>query len=411
MAWVSSRYALRSVGRNVRRTALSIVGIAVGCVLALFMESLNRGRGELLARVGAAGGVGHLRVVPALWRERRDPRLRLADWEADAASARALPGVAVVTARARAQVLLAMGTHVVPVELVGVEPDEEPKTFRYVQDVQEGRYLRRDDSGALVVGKTIADRLDASLDDEIVATAVAPGGDIQNALFQIVGIVSTGSDDADGTVCQVVRGDLERLTGLPGAGEVALVLRDFRRIAAVRDQLAARVASGDRVLTLSELAPEVEGHLKQDQAASRSVSVIILLIVLLGVASAQLAAVLERRREFAVLSALGMTGSRMARLIVQEALMLGIAGAAGGLAIGLPVVWRLARVGLDFTGYLGSGYAFQGVLIDPVMYGDFGWWIVPYVAAVAIGATVVASLYPAWFAARTDPAVALRVAQ
>ena len=140
-------------------------------------------------------------------------------------------------------------------------------------------------------------------------------------------------------------------------------------------------------------------------------SFIILLIVLLGVASAQLAAVLERRREFAVLSALGMSGLTMARLILQEALILGLAGAALGLAAGLPIVWWLAHGGIDFSRYLGRGYAFQGVLMEPVIYGDFGLWIVPYVCAVAVGATVVASVYPAWYTARTDPAVALRVAQ
>ena len=37
MAWLSTKYAARSVGRNIRRTALSIVGIGVGCALALFM--------------------------------------------------------------------------------------------------------------------------------------------------------------------------------------------------------------------------------------------------------------------------------------------------------------------------------------------------------------------------------------
>ena len=117
MAWMSTRYAARSVSRNLRRTVLSIVGIAVGCVLALYMESLNRGRGELFSRAGAA---------------------------------RSVPGVAVATARIRAQVLLAVGTHVVPVEMVGVEPDVEPRTFRYVQRVGEGRYLRTGESGALV---------------------------------------------------------------------------------------------------------------------------------------------------------------------------------------------------------------------------------------------------------------------
>jgi ABC-type lipoprotein release transport system permease subunit len=411
MPWIASRYAARSVTRNLRRTLLSIVGIAIGCVLALFMESLNRGKGELFARVGATSGIGHLRVMPQGWRSRRDSRLRLGDWRADLAAARSQSGVRVATARARAQVLLAVGTHVVPVEMVGVEPDLELRTYRYVQHVQQGRYLRTDELNTLVVGKTIADRLAAGLDDDVVATAVGPGGEILSALFRIVGIVSTGSEDADATVCQVRRADLERLTGIPGAGEVSVVLDDYRQVERIRIELASRVTPGDELLTMAELAPEIEGHLRQDAASGRFVSLVILLIVLLGVASAQLAAVLERRREFAVLSAVGMSGGRMMRLVVQEAFMLGLAGGALGLAIGLPVIWRFARVGLDFRRYLGSSYAFQGVLFEPVIFGDFGVWIVPYVFIVAIAATVLASVYPAWYAARTDPAVALRVAQ
>jgi len=409
--WMGLRYASRSVGRNFRRTALSILGIAIGCVLALFMESLNRGKGELFARAGVSSGLGHVRIAPAHWRERRDVRLRLADWRADIAAAQSIPGVASVAARARAQALLAVGTHVVPVELVGVQPDVEPKTFRYVQAVQQGRYLRPGEAGELVVGKMIADRLSADVDDDIVATTVGPKGDIQSALFRLVGIVSTGGDDSDAAVCQVVLSDLEQLTGLPGAGEVSIVLDDYRQIDRYRAGLAPLVAKGDETMTLQELAPEINAHLEQDAATTRFVSAIILLIVLLGVASAQLAAVLERRREFAVLSALGMSGTRMVWVIVQEAVMLGGGGAVVALAAGLPLVWRLAHRGLDFSSFLGSSYVFQGVLFDPIVYGDFGWWIVGYVASVAMGATIAASLYPAWYAARTDPAVALRVAQ
>ena len=60
---------------------------------------------------------------------------------------------------------------------------------------------------------------------------------------------------------------------------------------------------------------------------------------------------------------------------------------------------------------MGGGFAFGSALVEPIIYVDFGWWMVPYVFLVALGATIVASLYPATFAARTDPAVALRVAQ
>ena len=109
-----------------------------------------------------------------------------------------------------------MGTHVVPVEMVGVDPAVEPQTFRYVQTVQQGRYLNADETSGIVIGRTIADRLSAGVDDDIVATAVGPSGDIQSAMFRIVGIVRTGSDDADSAVCQVTRADLERLTGFAG---------------------------------------------------------------------------------------------------------------------------------------------------------------------------------------------------
>jgi ABC-type lipoprotein release transport system permease subunit len=411
MAWLSIKYALRSVGRNVRRTALSIVGIGIGCALALFTESLNRGRDELFARMGAYSGAGHVRVVPAMWPERRDNRLRLADWRADLAVARKLPGVSAATVRARSQVLLAMGTHVVPVEMVGVDPANEPRTNRFVQRVQRGRYLQPGEEGSVVIGKGVAERLLVDLDDEILASAVGQGGDIESAMFHVVGIVTTGTEEIDASICQVGLSDLERLSGLPGAGEVTVLLDDWRATDTARAALAELVSTGDEVLTWGEISPEFKGHMEQDKAASRFIGALILLIIGLGVASAQLAAVLERRREFAVLSALGMSAGRMVRLIMQEALVLGIAGGVVGLALGLPVVWQFARAGLDFRRYIGSNYTFEGVVIEPIIYGDCGPWIVVYVFAVAIVATVVASLYPAWFAARTDPAVALRVAQ
>lgn len=408
---VTTRYAIRSVGRNLRRTALSIVGIGIGCGLALVTESLNRGRDELFARMAAFSGTGHVRVMPAGWRDRRDARLRLGDWRADLGAARALPGVEAITVRARAQVLLAMGSHVVPLEMVGVDPANEPRTYRFVQQIQKGRYLQPGERGTTVIGKAVADRLLADVDDDIMVTAVGKGGSIESAMLRIVGVVTTGSEEIDAGICQVALEDVERLTGLRGAGELVVMLTDWRASEAARTALAPRVARGDDVLVWGEIAPELKGHIEQDRATSRFVSYVILLIVVLGVASAQLAAVLERRREFAVLSAIGMGTGSMVRLVLQEALALGLAGAIAGLAIGGPFVWRLARAGLDFRKYMGSSYAFSGVVIEPVLYGDLGPWIAVYVLVVAVGATMLASLYPAWFAARTDPAVALRAAQ
>jgi ABC-type lipoprotein release transport system permease subunit len=304
-----------------------------------------------------------------------------------------------------------MGTHVVPLEMVGVDPANEPRTNRLVRNPERGRYLGPGERGAAVVGRAVAERLRADLDDEILATSVGKDGDIEGALFRIVGIVATGSEEIDATICHVSLVDLEALTGLASAAEVAIILKDWRETDTARALLAPRVAPGDEVMTWGEIAPDFQGHMEQDKAASRFIGFLIIVIVLLGVASAQLAAVLERRREFAVLSALGMKAGHMVRLVLQEGLTLGFFGGALGFTLGAPLVWHLAHVGLDFRKYMGSSYAFQGVIVEPIVYGDFGAWMIPHVLLIALGATLAASLYPAWFAARTDPAVALRVAQ
>ena len=101
----------------------------------------------------------------------------------------------------------------------------------------------------------IADRLVAGLDDEILATAVGKNGDIESMLLTIVGIVGTGSDEIDASICPVVLADVERLTGLSGAGEVTLILEDWRSADATKAALSRMVSDGDEVLTWGEIRP------------------------------------------------------------------------------------------------------------------------------------------------------------
>jgi ABC-type lipoprotein release transport system permease subunit len=411
MASSELTYAVRSIRRNVRRTLLSVVGIAIGVALMLIVESFNRGKIEVFTRVGAESGAGHLRVTPAGWRVKRDPRMRLADSGRALREARALPGVAVAAPRVRAQALLAMGTHVVPVELVGVDPVAEPRAFRYARRVTEGRWLQEDDAGTIVIGRAIADQLAVALDDELLATTVGRGGQVEGAMLRIVGIVATGTEEVDLMISHAPLADVERLTAIAGLGEVTLLLSDWRGYDAARADLQRRLAGTDEVLTWPELVPDLVGHAEQENQTSRLVTEIIMLVVLIGVASAQLASVLERRREFAVLSALGMGGPALVRVVLAEGLALGLVGGLAGLAVGGPLVWLLTTRGLDLSSMYGRSMAFGGTVIDPIIYGSMGSWMLPEAFLVAIVATVLASLYPAWFAARTDPAQALRVAQ
>jgi len=401
------KLALRGLGRNRRRTLLSVAGVGVGCAVALLAVSMMRGAMEMRVRAIAESGLGHARAVPAAWPRTRDGALRLADWRAELAALRAAPEVAVAAPRARSEGLLGFGTRVAGVELLGVDPEAEWALSRLARAVSRGRYLAAGDTAAVVIGAAIAERLEVDLDDDLFLTVVGADGTMRYDMLRVAGIIETGSKDIDASICHLPLAELQRVTERAGAGEITLMLRDPRRLHRQVARLQAHAAPGDTLIGWDVIMPAMGGDANSDRAFMTSLVVIVILVVVLGVTSAQLTAVLERRREFAVLLALGMKGRRLVALLLLEAAALGVGGAAAGLVIGMPLIHRLATVGFDMRAVMGEELAMEGVLFDPVFYGDTGPWLLPYALLVALGATLAAALYPAWSALRTDPASAL----
>ena len=115
----SLRLAFRNLGRNPRRTALSIVGVGVGCAIALTLYGFRHSVTEVYTELAAEAGPGHFRVSPQAWLPERDEKLRLAEGESVLEAVRKVDGVLAAAPRVRVQALLAMGTQVASVELVG----------------------------------------------------------------------------------------------------------------------------------------------------------------------------------------------------------------------------------------------------------------------------------------------------
>jgi ABC-type lipoprotein release transport system permease subunit len=409
---ISTRYAVCSLRRHLRRTILAILGIGLGSGVCLFLIAFVRGEGKMMLKAAAESGAGHLRVVPARWPETRENDLRLPDWERMRQVMEATAGIALVTPHARTEGLLAFGTRVAGVELVGVDPNTEQATNRLVRTIAEGQYLHAGELGATVIGRALAERLDVALDDPLMITVANVDGEMSGAMLRIVGIVETGSDDLDATICHVNLAEVEKLTGRPGAADLTALVDNPKRLGRIVAELKGKLSAAYAVVTWEEIMPELASGTKVDETWTRLTVGLVMIVVFLGIMSAQLAAVLERRREFAVLSALGMKSGRLIRVMLAEGVILGLLGSVLGLVFGMPAAYYVATHGIDFTQMYGtSDLSVGSVLFDPVFKGDFGWWLIPLAFELALAATVLSSLYPAWFAIRTDPAAALRVEQ
>ena len=405
---LTTKFAVRTLGRSKRRTLLSVIGVGIGCAVALFLTAFMRGANEMRVQSIADSGFGHLRIAPGGREKSRESALRLQDGRAELETVRSMEGVKVAAPHARSTALLAFGTRVAGVELLGVDPPAEQAISRIARAMSEGRYLETGDRGMTVIGRAIAERLDVELDDDLFLTVVREGGEVEYAMLRIVGIVHTGSRELDASICHVALDDVRQFTGLDGAGEITITLDAVRKVEQTAATLRTVIPEGDDVLTWKEVHPAQGADFESDQAFTNIFIGIVVVVVMLGITSAQLTAILERRREFAVLMALGMKGIQVTRLVLAEAAALGVLGAAAGLLLAMPLVYYTATTGIDFSKVMGEeGTSISGVLFDPVMYSDMGLWMIPHALFVALISTLIAALYPAWYAVKTDPTSAL----
>jgi lipoprotein-releasing system permease protein len=402
------KYSLRSLSRNIRRTSLSVLGVAIGCAIGIFAKAWYSGATDWQIRAASESGIGHLQIVNDQWLAQKENKLRVSDWRRAVDIARAEPGVVEVSPRIRAFGLLALGNRTATVTAVGLEPEPESKSNRAISRAKiDGRFLETDERGGVVIGRGLAATLGSELDDRLVLT-LSGRDEVESAMLTVVGIVRSGLDSIDDAACYVGLADLERLTGREGVGEIGIMLSSLDLIEPVRAALAPKLPAGNQLITWGEVATLFSTNIESDTAFFDFMIFVIMFVVMLFIMSAQLSAVLERKREFAVLSALGMRSRSVWSVILIEGVFTGVLGALFATLIGGALAYWLS-LGVNIEEVFGASMDSFGVVLDPVVYGDLGVWIVWYSLVVCTIATVAASVVPAWKATKVDPAEALRM--
>jgi len=140
--------------------------------------------------------------------------------------------------------------------------------------------------------------------------------------------------------------------------------------------------------TSGDFAEQIGDVIGQITRFVTGIAVIALVVGAIGIANIMLVSVTERTREIGIMKAVGARNRDVMQLFLFEAALLGLAGSAVGVPLGLVVGWAATR------------YAEVSFALAPV------WMALAVAVGVLVG--VVSGLYPAWRAARVDPIDALR---
>ena len=407
-----ARIGWRNLGRNPRRTAITVAGLASGYFAVVFMVGWAGGLTDELIENATSLTSGQIEIHDAQYRPER--RLHDTIGGRDGVDVDALLGqvesdplVAAAAPRVYAAGLVSSGDSTSAGVLMGVDPERETKVSRFLTTLVGGR---RPVAGRneLVVGSEMARQLGVAPGDELVLVAPAADGSTANDLFELVGLVRTGLVDLDTTIVVTTLGDLQEFAVLdPGrVHEIAVTTVDPGEADAAARRLAERLGETGRSLRVAswtELHPVIVDYVALVEGMYWIILAIVYTVALFGVANTLLIATFERRRELAVLLAIGATPRSIMGMVVSESFAAGVLSLALGAAIALPLMvwWHEAPPDL---GWLYGETSLGGVLLTPslrIAYNVPAWaW-----ASVALLLTaLVASLYPAFRASRVPPA-------
>ena len=406
MAW-------RNLGRNRRRTLLTLASIAFGVFLAIFsMASQDRNWQDMID-LGARMGGGHVTLQHPEYLDTPSLSRTVTGTDALIETASGDPEVDRAVERLSGQLMVSTARESYGASFIAFDPEaEDLNTISYLEAVSEGEMFAADDPTGMVLGAQLAQNLGAELGDRVVYTATDRSGDIVAGLGRVRGTLRTGAPSID---VGMVLLPIEAARGVLGfasdeATQVAIFVTDHRRSEALAARLQEQVGDEVAAIPWFEGRPDLYAFIAMKVGGGVIMIGIIALMVAAGIFNTVFISVMERLREFGIMMAVGFSPAKLFRLVVYESVWLGVIGLvlAGMLTIG-PYLY-LSRFGIDMGAMLGnSPTEISGVaMATHLKFGIYPENAVRIVA-LAFAAVVLAGIYPAWRAGRVRPVESIRI--
>src|SRR6478672_8039492 len=388
-------------------TAISVIGVMAGVASLIIALAINNGfRQDLQDRLlGSTAHVNLLRVQADGIRDWRNLLERMSKQPHVLAAAPAL----------YEQVLVSRGARATGMVIKGVLPEYENKVSELLKDVKFGSaeplqpaVAEKESSEVppIVLGKDAADDIGATVGSVVLVTSpqgeLTPFGLVPKYIrFKVVGVFKSGFYDYDKSWGFIRLKDSQSLFGL---GDVVSVLEfkvdDIYKADQIGQELEDAAGRGFMSTNWMEQNKALFRALRLERVVTFITIGLIVFVAALNILISLIMMVMEKTRDIAVLMSMGARKNQVRRIFVTQGVLIGVLGTALGLVLGYGICWAGAKyhfIALSAEVYSIDYVPFAARATDGVLVGF-----------VAVGVSLIATLYPSWSAARILPAEALR---
>jgi lipoprotein-releasing system permease protein len=387
-------------------SAISILGVAVGvAVLIVVLSVMNGFESELRTRILSLAAHASLEGFGD----------GIADWQAVAAEVEAVPEVTASAPYVQGEGMLLQGEAVSGALVRGILPQQERRVSGLESLLVAGS-LDALSAGSwnILLGSALARELGVGVGDQVVLAIsqgmVTPAGVVPRLRrFTVGGVFEAGMYDFDRSLAFVHLDDAARLwrTGDRVTG-LRLTLEDMFRAPELSREIAVALGGGFYV---NDWTRQHVNFFRSIQLSKQMMFTILLLVVAVAafnIVSTLVMVVKDKQGDIAILRTLGASPGGIMTVFIIQGTLIGIIGTLAGLGLGMLLALNVEQLvhaleALVGTTFLAPDVYFMSDLPAELRVGDL-WRI----CGTAFVLTVLSTIYPAWRAARSQPAEALR---
>jgi lipoprotein-releasing system permease protein len=407
--WLIGTRYLRSTQRRGFLSLISIVsmlGLAVGvAVLIVVLSVMNGFERELRTRILSVTSHATLMGLQGT----------LPDWRTAQRIAQAQPEIVAAVPYIEAQAMLVHGAHSAASALRGVLPAQERRAVGLAQHIEGGSIdALTPGSYRVILGDVLAESLSVRVGDDVVL--VAPQGSMTPAgftptmrRFRVSGLFHSGMYEFDSALALASLSDVARVYRLnDGITGLRLALHDPFAAPRVVRELALRLGGGYYV---SDWTRNHANFFRSIQITKTLMFVMLLLVVAVAafnIVAALVMVVKEKRRAIATLRTFGALPRNILAIFSVQGALIGLIGTIAGAALGSLLARNLSQLVHGLERLSGTQFLDARVYLMSDLPAFVQWHDLLRVCGVSFLLCALATLYPAWRAAGTLPAEALR---
>ena len=383
----------------------SLVGIALGvATLIIVMAVMNGFRAELLGRIVGLNGHATLYAVGGPF----------TDFDAVAGRVRRVPEVTAATPLVEGQVL-ATANNVASGALVrGMRPEDFAARRLIASNIRAGSLAEFEGEDAVAIGGRMAQKFALNVGDRI--TLISPQGNLtafgttpRLRAYRVAAIFDVGMFEYDSTFIYMPLAAAQLFFRLGDAVTgVEVLVADPDRVPSLRGAIGRAAGSAVRVFDWQQANSSFFNALQVERNVMFLILTLIILVAAFNIISSLIMLVKDKSRDIAILRTMGAARGSVLRIFFMAGAAVGAIGTLAGFLLGIAFCANIETLRQWLQSLTGTPLFSPEIYFLSRLPAKIEPTEVVTVVAMALGLTFLATIYPAWRAARLDPVEALR---